>query len=64
MEQSDAVVMLLIDSAVAATEKAGSFLVDAAETALGAVAFVRTARSRKDSPTALVDCRKVTITSC
>src|SRR5713101_4937628 len=43
MEEINAVVKPLVDSAVGATEKAGSALVDAGETALGAVAFVLTA---------------------
>src|SRR5271165_2184820 len=43
MEAIDAVVKPLVDSAVGAGEKAGSFLLDAGETALGAVAFVLTA---------------------
>ncbi len=43
MEEINAVVKPLVDSAVGATEKAGSALVDAGETALGAVVFVLTA---------------------
>ena len=43
MEEINAVVKPLVDSAIGATEKAGSALVDAGETALGAVAFVLTA---------------------
>jgi hypothetical protein len=43
MEAIDAVVKPLVDSAIAAGEKAGSFLLDAGETAVGAVAFVLTA---------------------
>ena len=43
MEEIDAVVKPLVDSAVSAGEKAGSAIVDLGETALGAVAFVFTA---------------------
>jgi len=42
-EEINAVVKPLVDSAIGAGEKAGSFLVDAGETALGAIAFVFTA---------------------
>jgi len=42
MEEIDAVVKPLVDSAIGAGEKAGSFLLDAGETALGAVAVVLT----------------------
>jgi hypothetical protein len=43
MEEIDAVVKPLVDSAVSAGEKAGSAILDAGETALGAIAFVLTA---------------------
>jgi RHS repeat-associated protein len=43
LEEIDAVVKPLVDSAVSAGEKAGSAILDAGETALGAVAFVLTA---------------------